>query len=209
MRAVIFDCDGTLVDSESLGGRVMSECLLDLGVQLSAEEAVTRFRGAKLADCMVIIEQLFAVRLPENFVTDFRARLAHCFDNELQAMPGALEVLQALRLPCCVASSGPLAKMEQSLGLTGLRSFFGVHVYSSYEVGVWKPDPGLFLHAARQLGVSPEHCAVVEDSTLGVSAGQAAGMRVFALPPASDGELPANAVRLRTLHDLLAHLPAW
>ncbi|NVO06006.1 MAG: HAD-IA family hydrolase, partial [Rhodoferax sp.] len=87
---------------------------------------------------------------------------------------------------------------------TGLRRFFPEHIFSAYEVGKYKPDPGLFLHAAQVLGVAPVHCAVVEDSLPGIQAGLAAGMRVFSLLPKTDlpPELAQRVVCIRNLLEL-------
>jgi HAD superfamily hydrolase (TIGR01509 family) len=113
-------------------------------------------------------------------VPQVRLRMAEAFRLRLQPMPGARELLASLTLPFCVASSGPRAKIELSLSLTGLAPLVNGRIFSSYDVGTWKPEPGIFLHAAAALGVAPSECAVVEDSEPGVRAGLAAGMRVFA-----------------------------
>jgi HAD superfamily hydrolase (TIGR01509 family) len=81
--------------------------------------------------------------------------------------------------PVCVASNGPLTKLEQALRLTKLDRHFSGRIFSAYEVGIWKPDPGLFLHAANAMNAAPSRCVVVEDSSIGVQAGVAAGMRVL------------------------------
>jgi HAD superfamily hydrolase (TIGR01509 family) len=88
-------------------------------------------------------------------------------------------VLQGLHLPFCVASSGPREKIELSLRATGLLPYFRGRIFSAYELGSWKPEPDLFLHAAKVMAVAPARCAVVEDSVKGVRAGIAAGMAVF------------------------------
>ena len=102
-----------------------------------------------------------------------------------------------------MASSGPPEKIATSLSLTGLRPFFEGRVFSSYDVGVWKPDPGLFLHAARAMGVAPGDCVVVEDSLPGIQAGLAAGMTVFAFQPQDvDPRIPAEVTVLKSLLEL-------
>lgn len=98
-------------------------------------------------------------------------------------IPGAFDLLERLTIPFCVATNGPREKAELTLELTGLLKFFPDRLFSAYEVGIYKPDPGLFLHAAQVMGVAPERCAVVEDSLPGVQAGLAAGMQVYALLP--------------------------
>jgi HAD superfamily hydrolase (TIGR01509 family) len=205
MKAIIFDCDGTLVDSEVLGTRVLCGELAALGHAIDEPTALSLFRGSKMADLIHALETRFGCALPPTFVPDYRARLAVEFREHLRPMPGARETLEALTIPVCVASSGPRDKIELSLSLTGLRDYFGPRVYSAYDVGVWKPDPGLFLHAARSLEVLPEDCAVVEDSLPGVTAGLAAGMTVFALvTPGLAFELPPTVHALGSLYELAA-----
>ncbi len=106
-------------------------------------------------------------------------------------------------------SNGPLAKIRQTLRVSGLAPYFGEQLFSAYEVGSWKPDPGLFLHAARALGVAPARCVVVDDSAAGVEAARRAGMRaLWFTPRATPREVPANATafeHLNRLPDLIRH----
>jgi len=96
-----------------------------------------------------------------------------------------------------------MEKIELSLSLTGLLRFFKGRIFSSYDVGSWKPDPGLFLHAARAMGVAPRDCAVVEDSLPGICAGVEAGMAVFAFQPhEADPDIPAEVTVLKELLEL-------
>ena len=125
------------------------------------------------------------------------------FRQGLEPLPGALALLQSLQIPFCVATNGPREKVELTLGLTGLRPLLGDRIYCAYEVGYFKPDPGLFLYAAQSLGVAPAHCAVVEDSLPGVRAGLAAGMQVFSLHPRAGMDAEA-AARVTFIADLTA-----
>ena len=104
-----------------------------------------------------------------------------------------------------VASSGPPAKIRQALELTGLAGFFGERLFSSYEVGFWKPDPRLFLHAAKQMGAAPASCLVVEDSAAGVAAAVAAGMRAVQYLPGG-GEAAPGASAIADLRSLAPFL---
>jgi HAD superfamily hydrolase (TIGR01509 family) len=180
LQAIIFDCDGTLVDSEVLGIQVLAEVAAESGARLDAASALGELRGLKMSECVERIEARCGVRLAEDFVPRVRQRMADTFRQSLRPMAGALELLSSLTLPFCVASSGPRAKIELSLSLTGLSPLVNGRIFSSYEVGSWKPEPGIFLHAAEALGVAPSGCAVVEDSEPGIRAGLAAGMRVLA-----------------------------
>lgn len=205
IQAVIFDCDGTLVDSEVPSMDVIHEQACALGLVFTREQAHQKFRGVRLADCIAWIAAQLP-QVPTDFAEDFarkvRAAQALRFAEGLAVIPGAFELLGGLRIPFCVATNGPREKVELTLGLTGLRAYFPEHVFSAYEVGIFKPDPGLFLHAAKVLGVAPERCAVVEDSLPGIEAGIAAGMRVFCLLPES--ALPTEWVtRVRCIRNLL------
>jgi HAD superfamily hydrolase (TIGR01509 family) len=184
--AIIFDCDGVLVDSERLANAVLVEYVREFGLVLSLEEALAQFTGGKMADCVAELEQQLGHRLPDHFVSTFRERSAAAFRTHLRPIEGVAAIVKNLHqrgLPYCVASSGPREKIELNLEITGLLDSFRERIFSAYEVGKWKPDPGLFLHAAQALGIEPQHCAVIEDSQPGIQAGLAAGMMVFAYQP--------------------------
>ncbi len=177
VRCVIFDCDGTLVDSEYLCNLALEICLRDRGIRESAETLVAEFRGWKLARICEAIEQRHALRLNEGFTPDYRRTVERLFAEQLRPIAGIAEVLAQISQPKCVASGGPLEKIRQSLELTSLAGFFGGHVFSSYVIQSWKPEPGLFLHAAERMGFAPEQCLVIEDSEVGIEAARRAGMR--------------------------------
>ena len=205
--AIIFDCDGTLVDSERLGNEVLIEYLEQFGVTLTVDEALARFHGIQMTECVAQLEALRGAALPASFVPELRERMARAFRARLQPIEGATDLVRALTIPYCLASSAPREKVELSLSLTGLLHLFEDVIFSSYEVGSWKPEPGLFLHAARTMGMAPERCAVVEDSLPGINAGLAAGMSVFALQlHGHDPRTPREArvvTHLKELHDVL------
>ncbi len=177
MPCILFDLDGTLVDSETLGSRALLELLPQLDA--SASELLVRYRGMKMAAILADLEHRLGEPLPRDFEPVYRAHVATLFDRSLTAMPGAAPMLAALPFPRCVASSGPRAKIEHALQVTGLRPHIGDRIFSAYEVGSWKPDPGLFLHAAAAMGFTPAQCIVVEDSEVGLAAAEAAGMRAI------------------------------
>ena len=201
--AVLFDCDGVLVDSE----RVAVECIVDFaaryGARFEFDEALERFTGARMADNLRDIEARGDCTLPDDFERKLRSRMAVEFESRLEPMDGAAALIEDLEVPYCVVSNGPRSKMEVTLRIAGLLEHFAGRIVSAYEVGVWKPDPGLFLHAARMLGTSPERCAVVEDSDYGIAAGVEAGMQVFAL--VSEGRarsVPDGVVAVGSLAEL-------
>ena len=201
--AVLFDCDGVLVDSE----RVAAECIIEFAARFGArfefEEALERFTGARMADNLRDIEERGKCKLPDDFEDNLRAHMAAEFETRIEPMDGAAALVRALDVPYCVVSNGPRSKMEVTLRVAGLLEHFVGRIVSAYEVGVWKPDPALFLHAARMLGTAPERCAVVEDSDYGIAAGVAAGMQVFVLVPGERmRSVPNGVVAVASLAEL-------
>ena len=179
--AVIFDCDGVLVDSEHLAMEIWVEMAAEYGYALSLDDALEAFRGGEMAKCVAHLEGLLGHKVKAEFVPDFRERSAERFRVQLRPIDGVTDVLNGLDVPFCVASNGPVEKMEVSLRVTGLWDYFDGRIVSAYRVGSFKPEPGLFLAAAQLLDMPPQRCAVVEDSVPGVKAGIAAGMSVFAI----------------------------
>lgn len=199
---VIFDCDGTLVDSESLSCSLLARELLPYGLTLDAADALERYRGWRLSDVVAHLIGQHELRLPDAFVSDFREIELASFDALLQPIAGVAQALSSIPLAKCVASSGPLAKIERALAVTRLAPFFGANVFSAHQVGSWKPDPGLFLFAARAMSVSPERCAVVEDSDVGVLAALSAGMTAFYFNPESRKPTYPDAVPFQRMAEL-------
>lgn len=174
---------------------------------MDVDEALELFRGVRMATCIAKLEQRLGRSLPDSFVPQLRRGMADAFRQQLRPIKGALELVRRCQGLKCVASSGPLDKIRLSLELTGLLPSFEGRIFSSYEIQSWKPEPDLFLHAARCLRVEPLDCCVVEDSILGVQAALAAGMRVVAYQPGGrHPEIPAtvpSAAHLSEVYCLL------
>lgn len=184
IKCVIFDNDGTLVDSEPLGHKCMEVQLAKYGIHESEERMARDFRGWKLADILDrLAEEQEGFDLPHNFIPEYRAELNIMFEADLKAMAGVAEAIEGIDLPICVASSGPIAKIETALRVTDLKKYFGDRLFSAYVVKAWKPDPKLFLVAAKEMGFEPDECLVIEDSEVGVQAALAAGMKVIHYNP--------------------------
>jgi len=195
-KLVIFDCDGVLVDSEELSTKVLVEMLADYGHPISAIASEARFRGMQLTKCLRILEREAGIELPESFEADVRQRMSSVFKAQLRPVEGAQRLVESLQMPFCVASTGPRKKIEENLQITNLYAHFSGKIFSGYEIGSWKPDPGLFLSAARHFEVAPKDCIVIEDSFVGVSAGLAANMTVIGLSAAEDDKSLAAANRV-------------
>ncbi|GLW73996.1 hypothetical protein Kpho02_62940 [Kitasatospora phosalacinea] len=180
VELVIFDCDGVLVDSERIAVRVQVEIGAQLGWPLDADEVVQRFIGRSHAAIWQQVGERLGPAAALEWEHRFERRHRELVDAELTPVDGiveALDALDALGLPYCVASSGSHAKMRHTLGRTGLHERFAGRIFSAEEVARGKPFPDVFLHAAARSGYAPEVCAVVEDSPAGLRAARAAGMR--------------------------------
>jgi HAD superfamily hydrolase (TIGR01509 family) len=176
---VIFDCDGVLVDSERITNQVFCAMLNELGLSVSLQDMFERFVGLSMPQCVALITEMRGKPPPPVFVEELQQRAASALKEQITAIPGVAEVLAELSIPCCVASSGSHEKIRLTLGATGLLKHFENRIFSVVDAEKPKPAPDVFLLAARQLGVSPSGCAVVEDTPVGVHAAVAAGMYTF------------------------------
>ena len=202
-RCVLFDCDGTLVDTELLGNVALAEQLALAGIAETGESLTERFRGHKLAEMLATLQSRHGVTLPPGFVDAYRVRAAAAFERHAAPIAGVAAMLASLGLPMCIVSNGPIAKIRQNLRVAGLAHHFGDRLFSAYEVGSWKPDPGLFLHAARAMGVAPVDCVVVDDGVPGIEAAGRAGMRaLWFAPHGTPAAVPAHATAFSDMGEL-------
>ena len=176
---VIFDCDGVVVDSERIVFEVFGSFIRSLGVHLTDEETREQFLGRSLADCMKIVERFRGSPAPAGSLARYTADRDRVLRERVEAVAGIREVLESLKIPFCIASSGGHDKMRITLGATKLMPLFEGRLFSATEVPRAKPAPDIFLFAAERMGATPARTAVVEDSVNGVLAGCAAGMTVF------------------------------
>lgn len=201
---VIFDCDGVLIDSERLAVRTEAQILAGLGWPLSEAEITERFVGRSQQYMHHEVERHLGH--PIDWEVEFTPRYREVFERELVPVDGVVDALDRISVATCVASSGSHEKMAFTLGITGLHHRFAGRIFSVDDVERGKPAPDVFLHAAREMGVEPAHCAVVEDSVSGVQAALAASMAVFAF---CGGVTPASKLRLdgAVVFDDMSSLP--
>ncbi|MBU6420771.1 MAG: HAD family hydrolase [Gammaproteobacteria bacterium] len=199
---VIFDCDGVLVDSERITNTVLAGMLNELGLSVSLNDMFEHFMGKSMPQCLELITTMLGKSPPSNFEERYRERSRVALETGLLPVPGVAEMLNELKLPCCVASGGSHDKMRTTLGITGLLHRFQGRLYSVTEVTCGKPAPDVFLYAAAQCGVKPGACAVVEDTPTGVQAGVAAGMTVFGY----SGLIGAKQLRSAGAHYVFKHM---
>ena len=207
MTLIIFDCDGVLVDSEPITNAAISENLRRHGLDVSPDWCIANFVGGTIAG---VGEQARALGadLPADWVEGMYEEMFAALRTRIEAVPGvaaAVDAVQAAGFATCVASNGPRRKMEITLGATGLMARFAGRIFTAHEVGVAKPDPGLFLHAARTLGHAPGACVVVEDSPSGARAARRAGMRCLGYR----GPMPEEKMRAEgaEMFSAMADLP--
>jgi len=200
---VIFDMDGTLVQSEDCA----SQAIVDVasGFTDDIADVSRRYRGKRLLDIFNDIEIRYPGSVPEDWLERYRHRENELSHKLITATDGAEELLRQMPLERCIASNAPIEKTRRSLEITGLSGYFLNNIYSAYEVEAWKPDPRLFLHAADCHGIEPENCLVVEDSEVGVAAAIAAGMSVVHYDPGATESFQSTyrAQSLTQVMDLL------
>jgi HAD superfamily hydrolase (TIGR01509 family) len=189
--AVLFDCDGVLADSEGLVNAVVAADLTARGWRISGEQCRETFLGMALPDMLPVIEARTGP-LPADWGASLSARIARALLRELQPVPGALAALRAVvgaGIPVAVASNSGRAELLAKLARLGLEGVFAGRAFSFEDVAAPKPEPDLYLAAARACGTDPAGCVVVEDSLLGAQAGTAAGCRVLGLTHGTDASV--------------------
>lgn len=188
-KCVIFDCDGVLVDSEDICNSILVEMAESIGVPLDKSSAAEIFTGKSTKFCFDYIETIGNKKLPITFAEDFKNNTYRAFKKDLQPIKGVHEVIKQLDLPFCVASSGSPENIRLNLTTTKLIENFEGKIFSCHDINSWKPEPGIFLYAAKEMGFKPEECVVIEDSIPGVEAAISGGFKVLALSNSRDNEI--------------------
>jgi HAD superfamily hydrolase (TIGR01509 family) len=209
--AVLFDCDGVLVDSEPIVNGVLRAMLAERGWVLSEAECMRIFIGRMVKDERVRIERETGQALTEDWLAAFRERRNAALERELRIVANAREAVHAVhqrldaRIAC--ASGADRHKVELQLRKVGLHDYFAGRIFSGHEMPRSKPHPDVYLAAAAALGAAPQRCAVVEDTLIGATAGLAAGATVFAYVPQGDASV-FEAAGVAAVFSDMAQLPA-
>lgn len=215
---IIFDCDGTLVDTETVNNQVTLELINELaGTHYTRDYAFDAWAGKTLESVLLSVQMESGFRFPDNTIALYVERCLVLYDTLVGPVQHAAAVVGACaaKTKICVASNGERVKVLKSLGLCGLRPeyFTEETIFTKDQVRHGKPAPDLFLHAARQMGADdPSRCLVIEDSVTGVMAGVAAGMTVWGFTGVSHAPQKARlslekAGAARVL-DSLIHMPS-
>lgn len=182
-RLILFDCDGTLVDSEWLYNSITAELLNGLGFsEYTPELCIELFAGQAWSSIKKTLEAKHGMQIPRDIVERYIAISNQKMDTNLNTPEGIIALLEDVQghYSICVASNGERNNVIKSLTVCGLKPFFpDEHIFTKIQVERPKPAPDLFLYAAEQMGYAPEYCTVIEDSIAGVLAGVAAGMHVI------------------------------
>ena len=212
--AVLFDCDGVLVDSEPITNGVLRDMLEERGWTLTREECMRLFVGKAVKDEAAIIEANTGHPLTDEWLVRFRERRNIGLERDLVAIRNAHLAVEALharfegRIAC--ASGADLFKVKLQLEKVGLMRWFEGRIFSGHDQPRSKPFPDVYLAAAEAVGIHPGRCVVVEDTVTGVAAGVAAGATVFGYSPPQAGHDAPSALRqagAAAIFTDLAHLP--
>jgi HAD superfamily hydrolase (TIGR01509 family) len=197
-QAVLFDCDGVLVDSEAITCGALRDMLDENGWRLSLAECMAHFVGHTVRSRAALIEAHTGKPLTDAFMDEFCRRRNIRLENEITAIDGIHDAVRHVYERCegriAVASGADRYKVEMMLQRVGLAQFFEGRIFSGHEMPRSKPFPDVYLAAAVHLQVAPANCLVVEDTSVGIAAGVAAGSTVWAYaPPAAPTDVLVNA----------------
>lgn len=209
MDAVIFDCDGVLIDSETIAHDVELEAMARLGLSFDSDKYKARFQGLAVRDWSAALNEDHQAQLgrplPDGFVEALSGEITRRVLADIRPIAGAVEAARAFAGLKAIASSSPKHELHGKIRGLGLWDDFDGHVYSGDDVERGKPAPDLFLLSAARLQVPAARCIVIEDSVNGVKAGLAAGMIVWGftggphcLPDQAERLTGAGAVRVVT-----------
>lgn len=207
-QCVIFDCDGTLVDSERLCCQALCDVFNRYDVHLSLDMAIEHFEGGKLADILTDMRDRLGLSVSlDELEPVYREVLEQLFEAHLKPMDGVFDVikyLEAKGIEYCVASNGPKTKIEKTLQITGLLPYFKGKIFSAFDTNSWKPEPDLVQYSAMNMGFKLNECIYVDDTPKGLEAGIRAGVKTVHLVGLNDKIHSEKVVRITGLRDLEA-----
>ena len=204
-KAVIFDCDGVLVDSEKLSCGIFAEMMREMGASVSDQEVLKNIKGSSIEISLNFASQHLPSLNIETFEKAYRERTYTAFKKHMQPVKGIPELLHDLKLPRSVVSNGPISKIILNLQVTNIIRFFErQYIFSGHDLKRFKPDPYMLILAARRMKVNPQDCLVVEDSKHGALAASKAGMICYGYTGMTDESelISANAIPFDNMEEI-------
>lgn len=177
---VLFDCDGTLIDSETINAQAMSEIMIELRyTKFTTRYCLENFIGCSALEIIKLLNDL-KINDPKHTLDLMNKRGIKLAKNQLKSIKNACETISSIKIPKCVVSNGNRKTVIEFLKLTQLSKHFKEkQVFTGEQVAQPKPAPDLYLLAAKKLNIDPKYCLVVEDSVIGVTAAKKSGMTVL------------------------------
>jgi len=191
-KAIIFDCDGVIVDTENISNAILKSMLSECGLELDDETLHAKFTGFTNKENLINAEKLLGKALPVSFDEDYRQRFHAVIEANLEPIHGVCDLLNKITTPIAMATNARRTEMNFKLDKIQLSERFATR-FCVEDVENGKPAPDLYLKAAKALNVDPKDCLVIEDSVAGITAGRAAGMRVLAFSETLDAKMQMAA----------------
>lgn len=195
VKAIIFDCDGVLVDSEDIVTKVWIDMAAERGVELDPVDFLAKTVGGTIHTTLDLLSEYIEINDRDAFVKEFRSKSLDRFTNELKSIDGIETLIRSLSCPMAIGSNGPKIKIMHNLKVTGLIRYFDEDkIFSGHDVG-FKPKPDLFLRCAEALETAPENCLVIEDSMTGIGGARSAGIPYFFYNPhGKESDVPEEQI---------------
>jgi HAD superfamily hydrolase (TIGR01509 family) len=208
---IIYDCDGTLIDTETIYADINLKAYHAIGLtHWTMDSYVDAMVGIPVTDGRKILEKDYGGPLPPDFEDNIEREVRQRFLKDLTTLPGVRQAVGLVDGPRCVASSTGLVPLKRNLTTVGLIDLFDPHVFSASQVSRGKPHPDVFLFAAETMGAKPERCLVIEDSVPGVVAAKAAGMPVVGFTGvAHDRDRITARLKEAGAIAVIDHMDAW
>ncbi len=180
IQLIIFDCDGVLIDSETISAKVISNQFNKLGIDINTQYVQKHFVGQSYLKVKGHVLKNFNIQLADNFEEEYRIELLKVFDKELKIVPGIENILKQLNIQKCVATSSSKKRATSSLKTVGIYEYVKDNIFSAYNLGdKGKPAPDIYLNSAKKFNIEPQNVLVIEDSLVGIEGGKRAGMRTW------------------------------
>ncbi|WP_394244865.1 HAD family hydrolase [Vibrio astriarenae] len=214
IECVIFDCDGTLIDSEKLCLQAICQTMEELDIHVDYQWLKEKFQGIKIHIVFDYLLEKNGKRDEQDLealITRYREHCNALFVQHLQPLDGVRDVIAELNsrgLAMCIASNAPMEKMDVTLAITDLRKEFEGRIYSAFDAKAWKPDPKMLHYVLDNMGFEPQQCLFIDDSMAGVEAGVRAQIKTlyFSHDASVDTENPFDVDTITHISECLDYL---